>query len=71
MKASVFHNKQIPMSEEIILCKNGHSINGIVPTSSDIQYDGQVCDCGKLKFFAEKCGCPDKNRLELISKPNE
>lgn len=44
-------NQQIP-------CREVHVINGIVPKPEDTQYDQAVCDCGRLQFYLEKCGCP-------------
>lgn len=44
-------NQQIP-------CREVHMINGVVPKPEDIHFDQKICDCGKLQFYKEKCGCP-------------
>ncbi len=52
-------------------CQGIHRIDGQVPQEQDIQYDGRNCDCGRLTYFLEPCGCPDKKDYSLRSKPNE
>lgn len=53
-------------------CREYHGINGHMPGSNDIQFDGQTCDCGKLLFYKERCGCPSnvEPTYTLHSKEN-
>lgn len=52
-------------------CKGFHGINGIMPEGSDIKFDGITCDCGKIIFYKEQCGCPGSvDGFLLRSKPN-
>ena len=51
-------------------CKTFHGIGGVLPQKMDIHFDGKTCDCGKLLFYAEMCGCPSNKHLELYSKEN-
>lgn len=46
--------------DENINCRYGHAINGVRPGVLEIEKDGNVCDCGNVRFVAEDCGC-DKN----------
>lgn len=55
---------------EKIQCKNGHAINGIVPDILDVNYHGRVCDCGRIKFYKELCGCVHNQHYELKQKEN-
>lgn len=34
-----------------------HVIDGIIPQPFDRQFDGRTCDCGKLKWVWQECGC--------------
>lgn len=52
-------------------CQYVHKVNGVVPGMFDLQYDGKVCDCGRIKFIKEHCGCQNNPHDELKSKPNE
>lgn len=56
--------------DDIILCKNGHAVNGIVPGEQDLEYHNRVCDCGKIKFVKERCGCVNNPYYELKTKEN-
>jgi len=56
--------------EEEEKCKGDHKINGVVPLPLDIQYDGVICDCQRIKFYTQMCGCSEPH-LELLKKPNE
>lgn len=51
-------------------CRAGHAVNGIVPGEQDLEYDGKVCDCGKIVFFKERCGCPHKEEYTLKTREN-
>jgi hypothetical protein len=53
-----------------IPCKTGHAVNGIVPGDLDIVYDQKICDCGRVQFFKEMCGCPTNKHYELKQKEN-
>lgn len=59
--------------EEKKLCSPQHSINGYVPKPSELQYDGKVCDCGKLMWTkVNTCGCPAETAVyELQPRPNQ
>jgi len=51
-------------------CKKAHTIGGVMPESTDIQYDGLTCDCKKLIHYAELCQtCVGMKKL-LKSKEN-
>lgn len=50
-------------------CKIAHTIDGVMPTTRDIHFDGRTCDCGKLIHYKELCGC-DQKRWDLKSKEN-
>ncbi len=53
-------------------CKGAHRVNGVVPQKKQLEYDGKVCDCGKLIFYKERCNCPSHvtPSYDLKSKPN-
>lgn len=57
------------MSEEK-KCPLIHQIDGRTPESTDTHLEGRTCDCGKLIFFLEPCGCPGAKHDELKSQPN-
>lgn len=61
------------MEEEKKICIPYHTVNGYVPQGKDLQLDGQVCECGKIKFVkVNTCGCPAATAVyELQSSPNE
>ncbi len=56
--------------QEQLKCREYHGIEGKLPTKEDVHFDGKTCDCGKIIFYAEMCGCSTPH-LELKSKPNE
>ncbi len=58
------------MEEEKQTCNPYHTVNGYVPQLLDVQYNGIVCDCSRVIFYSEMCGC-SMPHLELKSKPNE
>jgi hypothetical protein len=41
-------------------CLDAHRIDGIIPEPFDQKFDGRVCDCGKLRWTWEECGCVNK-----------
>lgn len=53
-----------------IPCKNGHSINQVVPNIYDESVDGKVCDCGKMIFFKDHCNCPNSPGWKMTTKEN-
>lgn len=57
--------------EEEKKCTPEHKIKDQIPTILDLKYDGQACDCGKIKWIAEDCGCSANPHLELKQYPNE
>lgn len=54
-------------------CTPYHTVNGYVPKAEDLHLNGQVCDCSRVVFYSERCGCPASvtPTYELKSKPNE
>ena len=61
------------MEEEKKICTPYHTVNGVVPEKSDLHFDNVVCDCNRVVFYSERCGCPANvtPTFELKSKPNE
>lgn len=57
--------------EEQEKCKGGHKVDGKVPMLTDIHLDKRTCDCGRLKYISEMCGCETNKHLELKQYPNE
>lgn len=52
-------------------CRVYHGVAGVMPTVKDIKFDGMACDCGKIRFKAIACGCPDMPEgKQLISEQN-
>ena len=53
-------------------CREAHKIDGIIPQKTDLHFDGRTCDCGKIIFYKERCGCPANvtPTYDLKSKPN-
>ncbi len=62
-----FSNNTVKKTEP---CKIEHGINGMKPAETDLQYDGKTCDCGKLVYHLEECGCPGKKHMLLKEKEN-
>lgn len=65
------------MATEIIPCAHGHVIDGVIPTVDplvfSVQYPdlvGKVCDCGKLKYFEEKCLTCNGDKWKIVWKEN-
>lgn len=58
------------MSQEYFYCSQGHTVNGYVVSPMDLQYDGKVCDCNKIRFVAEECSCPGNPTMEIHQKEN-
>lgn len=57
-------------TSDVIPCKTGHAVNGIVPGEQDVEYAGKICDCGKIVYFKELCGCPTNKYYLLKTKEN-
>ena len=51
-------------------CGEFHVINGYMPQTTDLQYAGQTCDCGKFLYQAVPCGCPQVKHDDLKMVPN-
>lgn len=65
------HTKNIQnMATEFVYCLQGHTINGYVVFPQDLQYDGQVCDCKKIRFVKGICNCPGNPVEELKQTEN-
>lgn len=59
------------MNEEIKPCQGIHKVDGIVPTEFDARFADKVCDCGKVIFYKDQCGCPNTpNGWRIRSKEN-
>lgn len=56
--------------EDKKICELIHKVDGHIPHFSDTHLDGRVCDCRRMIYFKEECGCPG-NPWQLRSKPNE
>lgn len=56
---------------EEIKCKEAHMVDGVVPQERDNHLDGRTCDCQRMIFISEPCGCSDGGGYKLRSKPNE
>lgn len=52
-------------------CSGSHRVNGDVPTVNNLTEQWVVCDCGRLDFRKEPCGCPNNVHDELKSRPHE
>lgn len=58
-------------TNEVRLCRDAHRVDGIIPQEFNIEFDGRSCECGKILFYAEACGCPSsKDGKKLKSNPN-
>lgn len=53
-----------------IPCQYSHQVAGVTPNPLDVHLDGRTCDCGRIKFVAEDCGCINNPHKELRSHPN-
>lgn len=52
------------------VCRYGHTINGIVPNTNELQYKDRICDCGKIKYNVQPCGCSGVKHDELRAVEN-
>lgn len=59
------------MEEENKICNPYHTVKGIVPDTYHLQFDKMICDCGRMEYYTETCGCPGNPKPELKSKPKE
>lgn len=51
-------------------CSGGtHKVDGVTPTLQDVHLSGRTCDCQRIKYLAEGCGCD--NSKQLKSYPNQ
>lgn len=60
----VYVHIEEPKTENMIQCKFGHAIDGIVPTVDPDKFEvqhpeliGRHCDCQQLVYSEEACGC--------------
>lgn len=53
------------------VCGDAHRVDNTIPQSTDLYFDNRICDCGRLRFYIEKCTCPSGGPGTLKSKPNE
>lgn len=51
-------------------CRDIHRIDGYIPQSEDLHLDGRVCDCGRMTYRKEYCGCPNNGGYQLRSDIN-
>lgn len=64
--------KRFCMSDqEIKPCVGVHKVDGVVPTEFDERFIDRVCDCGRIVFYKDPCGCPGTPGWRLKSKPSE
>lgn len=54
----------------IKICKEAHRIGDHIPQFPDLHLDGQTCNCGKILYVAEPCGCPGLLQKNLHAKEN-
>lgn len=51
----------LPQGNENLCIKMGaHAIKGVIPEPTDQKFNNMICDCGKIKFFWQECGCQEK-----------
>jgi hypothetical protein len=51
-------------------CKNGHVVEGVAPQTYDEKFKDKVCDCRRVMFVWELCGCPGKKEYKIAMKAN-
>lgn len=52
-------------------CSGSHRVNGDVPTVNNLTEQWVVCDCGRIDFRIEECGCPAAKHMDVKSRPHE
>ena len=52
------------------ICRYGHTINGVVPLNTELNLGDTVCDCGKIKYVVQLCGCSGIKHDELRATEN-
>lgn len=58
-------------------CWDAHRVGNIIPDSITDEeekirlLDGKTCNCGKLRYVAEMCSCPNKSEMRLKTYPVE
>lgn len=70
MKPSVFSNIITETMTDEIKCRESHKVDGHIPSPLDLHLDGRTCDCGRILFQKEPCGCIGNPHDELKSKEN-
>lgn len=59
---SVFHPQDNTPQPDQIKCREAHTIEGLIPNLETWEYAAQfvdkICDCGRIRFEKEDCGCP-------------
>lgn len=50
----------IPSGTDLCMKFGAHVIDGVIPGSSDERFNDRLCNCGKLRFVWEECGCANK-----------
>lgn len=51
-------------------CHFQHLWEGNPPDPNRSDLEGKLCDCGKLLFHAELCGCPSNEHMDLKLQEN-
>lgn len=51
-------------------CAIQHLWNGNPPYPHQSELEGKPCDCGKMIFHAEMCGCPGNPQMQVQLKEN-
>lgn len=58
------------MEENEIPCREAHMVKGIIPQLLDVQFANLTCDCGKILYVEEECGCVNNRHMEIRAKEN-
>lgn len=51
-------------------CKEAHKIGDLIPQFNNVEMADQTCNCGKILYVLEDCGCPANQHKELHAKEN-
>lgn len=51
-------------------CKEAHKIGDLIPQFNNVELANQTCNCGKILYVEEECGCAGLKRMELHAKEN-
>lgn len=51
-------------------CTDAHKVGDIIPQLLDLKFANMTCNCGKILYVEEECGCPTNKHMEIRSKEN-